>query len=160
MWSLKRLALNGTKLNREKAFYETIKFKYIQNLALDLNRKDQLFEKGTDAAGDVIGRYSPTTEILSEGKTFSFQGENKRKIAGEPLMLYDTGDFFTSFSAQATKDGLIIKADSILPDGRDLTKQYGKEILGLNKESKAKFAQEAKKPFVREIKKQFLKGVK
>lgn len=105
--------------------------KEVQDLIIELNRTEQLFKRGINADGEVIGYYSQATMFLSNG----------RKKAGSPYNFYDTGNFFDSFGVKQTSNGdLEIMADTIKIDNDgnsiDLIKKYGEEILGLFEESK------------------------
>jgi len=60
--------------------------KDLQKYILDLIRIEQLFERGEDSDGDILGYYSEYTEML-----------NPEKIAGTPYTLKDTGAFYDSF---------------------------------------------------------------
>jgi len=86
---------------------------------LDLNRKDQLFEKGENREGRVIGYYKPLTEILSGGK----------KKAGDPFTFYDTGSLYSKFQLNY-KNGTLdfFSTDSKVPL---LEKKYG-NLFGTN----------------------------
>ena len=74
---------------------------------------------GTDYDGNVIGYYSPVTEIMSGGK----------KIAGKPYNLKDTGYFYNSFNIKVFKNYIVIDADG-LKDNVDWSDPSGK-VLGL-----------------------------
>ena len=103
--------------------------KDIQAFILSKNRIDQL-TKGLNANNEIIGTYSPATDIMSEGGTFVWEGVRYEKIAGEPYNFVDTGDFFGSFKVLVYDDGFAIFADDN-KDGEKLTQKFGKNILGL-----------------------------
>lgn len=97
----------------------------IEEQILDLNRDTQLFDKGINAEGQVIGLYSLATEKLSGGT----------KKAGTPYTLKDTGQFYESFKIYLEKMEFYIAANPI--KGNDnLFEKYGENILGLTQESK------------------------
>jgi hypothetical protein len=160
MKQLYTLANNAAKLSDQKIFLTIVSDKYVQSFIIDLNRKDQLFKEGVDADNKLIGVYSAATEVLSAGQTFEFSGETKTKEAGQPIFLYDTGRFFKSFKVRKEQDGIYIEANAITIDGTDLTKEYGKQILGLSNETKPKLAEEILVQFVQEARKSLFKGVK
>ena len=74
---------------------------------------------GTDINGNVIGYYSPTTEILSGGE----------KKAGKPYNLKDTGYFYDSFKIDVFKNYIVIDADG-LKDNVDWS-DPSEKVLGL-----------------------------
>ena len=74
---------------------------------------------GTDIDGNVIGYYSPVTEILSGGE----------KQAGKPYNLKDTGYFYDSFKIDVFSDYIVIDADG-LKDNVDWS-DPSEKVLGL-----------------------------
>lgn len=112
---------------------------------LDLVRQNQLFEKGVDEDGDIIGVYSEFTEII-----------NPEKIAGTPYTLFDTGAFYNSMFIVILKDSFVIDADPIKVDEdgntTDLFRKYGEGIVGLTKESKTLLSEEFKRRSIIEYK--------
>ena len=74
---------------------------------------------GTDIDGNVIGYYSPVTEILSGGE----------KQAGKPYNLKDTGYFYDSFKIHVFSDYIVIDADG-LKDNVDWS-DPSEKVLGL-----------------------------
>lgn len=100
---------------------------------LDLNRIDQIFTRGEGLDGDIIGFYSPITESLTQGESFTYKGNTKTKKTGEPYFLVDTGKMFNSFSIIVDKQSFTIVAMTV-KDGEDLEKKWT-EFVGLNDES-------------------------
>lgn len=95
---------------------------------LDLNREDQLFNKGIDTDGLLLGKYSNT-----------FQGNTRGypKNAGDPFNFYATGSLFSNFSllSQGNENKVVISnSDSKVSL---LTNQYG-NFIGLTEENKYK----------------------
>jgi hypothetical protein len=107
-----------------------------QQFVLDLIRIHQLFEKGIDETGDVIGYYSWTTENMY----------NPEKVEGTPYTLKDTGAFYRSMEATLGDLELTIDADPLKTDktGKrtNLFEKYGEGIIGLADESKEKLREE------------------
>lgn len=95
---------------------------------LDLIRQDQLFEKGIDSDGDIIGYYSEFTEMM-----------NPEKRAGEPYTLKDTGAFYASMMIYIYENYIEIDADpeKTNADGEteNLFYKYGENIIGLTDEN-------------------------
>lgn len=107
---------------------------------LFLNRKEQIFDKGLNLEGDILGAYSLTTESLSAGQSYTFEGESKTKKVGEPFFLFDSGELFDSFQVKVDLEGVQIDAYTIKEDGKDLESLYGC-FVGLNNESKSKLVE-------------------
>lgn len=143
---------NVKNLTSDKIIIQVIQDKNIQTFILDLNRIGQLFDKGETANEEYLGNYSITTERLNKGL-----GNNK--TTSDHITLKDKGDFYKSFFVRIYKDGFTIVANSIKDDGKDLTKIYGKEILGLSDYSQYELYKKIKPMVVSIIEKQILKGV-
>ena len=82
-----------------------------------LNTDEQLFNQGVDSLNDPLPEYSETSVTL--------YGKPRGRIK-----LYDEGDFYNSFKIRATRNSIIIEADTEKED-TDLAEVYGIEILGL-----------------------------
>lgn len=157
--ALKNLAKRTKSLNQKILFRFVFSQTEVQDLVLDLNRIEQLFKKGIDSTGDIIGQYSATTEQLSRGQSYSFGGGSgtKRKVSGEPIFLLDEGDFYRSFKVKVLADGFVIQADALKDDGTDLTESFGKDILGITNESRKEIVKEIL-PMVLEKTRETLRG--
>lgn len=94
-----------------------------ENVILDLNFQNQLYEKGEDASGKKLPLpYSPFTI-------------NEKKLKSQPIdriTLYDTGDFHRSSKLIVNTKGFTI--DSTDWKRNKLVKEWGK-IFGLNKDN-------------------------
>ena len=131
----------GLKLRQYAMLYNRVLWVGIFNNAtfrtwvLDLVREDQLFDKGIDEDGDVIGYYSEFTEAI-----------NPEKVAGTHYTLKDTGEFFESFYLTIYPDYFEINANPIKvnEDGEteNLFYKYTEAIMGLTSESKDKLGRE------------------
>lgn len=111
-------------LDINKVLFVVYKDKLVQLEILDLNRKDQLFDQGINADNQVIGLYTPGTELLSGGK----------KKAGTHFTFFDTGVFFNTFKLIPLKTGFRIEADG-QKDDDNLFDKYGENIVGLTQEN-------------------------
>lgn len=129
---LRRLANNAIALNADNLLRQIFLDKNFQKFIIDLNRREQLF-LGINSLGIKLDSYSPVTEELNKGKTFTFQGESKKKIAGEPIIVFDTGEVYDSFTLEAGVGSITIDADTI-KDGDDLLKTIDANLLGLTDE--------------------------
>ena len=116
---------------RNRIFVQFLRGKEVQNFIIDLNREDQLFEKGINSLGELVGRYSLTTEALS--------GPLSDKKAGDPYNFKDTGEFFRSFTVIVSNKGFRIRANTDKPEGEEVV--GSPEIIGLTNESLEKLAE-------------------
>ena len=119
MSKLKRLFQNSLKLDLDEIVFEIYQDKEVQEFILDLNRKDQLFERGIDSLGKELDGYSPNTETrlnADRANLFRYKGSVKKKIAGEPAFLFDEGEFYESFKLVVKKGFAVIEASY---SGRD-----------------------------------------
>lgn len=143
-WTLIKLGEKHKQLNIVNILFEILQEKNTQEFILDLNRKDQLFDKGINSEGQTLesigGGYSPVTEIINQNKVFSYKGSSKKKIAGESPFLFDTEDFYKSFKVFVTKSEIRIDADPN-KDGINLFFEWGEEIVGLTEGSIDKLRQ-------------------
>ncbi len=102
---------------------------------LDLIREDQLFKKGIDSDGDIIGYYSEWTEMM-----------NPDKVAGTPYTLKDTGEFYESMIIYIYDNYIEIDADPIKTNAEgereNLFFKYGENIIGLTDENMEKVAKD------------------
>lgn len=90
----------------------------IQEWIIDLNREEQLFEKGIDSKGSLLKPYTSYTIALKKQK-----GEVYNRTT-----LLDTGDFYEGFYLTA-KNGFIEVSSSDDKTGK-LKSKYGKNIFG------------------------------
>jgi len=106
----------------------------------DLN-KNQIFFDSIQSDGKKITKigletvdsfYSKTTELLNKGKSFRYKGISKKKIEGKEYHLKDTGEFFNSFKVKTDKDNFKIISNK---QNIDMQKNFGKNLIGLTKES-------------------------
>ncbi len=99
----------------------------VQTFILDLNRRDQLFNKGIDSKNRALGVYTPFTI-------------NSKQERGVPLpsdfhiTLFDTGEFYSTFVIIPGKDFFEIDANPIRED-TNLFDDFGEDIIGLNDEN-------------------------
>lgn len=117
---------------------------------LDMIRQDQLFKKGIDGDGDIIGYYSAFTESI-----------NPTKREGTPYTLFDTGDFYRSMYIYAYKnyievDANPIKVDEVTGETENLFWKYGENIIALTEENMEVLRQQIKERYTNEIRKLLL----
>ncbi len=116
----------------------------IQNLILNLIKEEQLFKKGVNEDGVVIGQYSPVTQMI-----------NPEKIAGEHYTLKDTGAFYNSLIINVLDDLFEIDGDPIkvneFGERTNLFEKYGEGIIGLTEESKEVLYKEVRSRYIDEL---------
>lgn len=93
---------------------------------ISLNQK-QLFNRGVNVEGEVIGRYSFLTQVISKGK----------KKQGAHYTLFDTGGFYRGMFIEVQKDKIIF--DSKDYKSQMLQDVLGNNIFGLTKESRQQY---------------------
>lgn len=125
MKALTNLALKVKSLSINDMVDELGEHPEFIDLIIELNTKNQLYDKGVDSLGDRIGSYSPKTKAIKDAN-----GQ-----ISDHVTLNDTGKFYESFKVyiNSQKD-FVISADTI-KDTDDLIFKYGKDILGLNEDS-------------------------
>ncbi len=115
------------KLDIDKILRRFVSNKAVQNFILDLNRKEQLFNKGVDSKNRTLGIYS----------NFTIEDKKSRGVpvpSDFHITLFDTGEFYSTFVVIPAKDFFTIDADPLRGD-TDLFKEFGEDILGLTDES-------------------------
>jgi hypothetical protein len=142
----------GVMVNRAKMispeyiFRRVMSDKDLQKYILDLIRIEQLFERGEDSDGDILGYYSEYTEML-----------NPEKIAGTPYTLKDTGAFYDSFLIYIYKNYFEIDADPIKTDENgqetNLFYEFSENIIGLNEQNLDKTRDEIREKYRIELRK-------
>jgi hypothetical protein len=137
------------QLDADKMAYQLTRTGNFQDLVVELNTKDQLYNKGEDSKGerlsDIGGDYSPVTMQIAED---NFRPKKSKK----DINLYDTGDFYNSFRVTPFVGGFDIDADPI-KDDTNLFSEWGVDIVGLNEQNLDKIRQEYAKYFQEEISK-------
>jgi len=111
---------------------------------LNLIRQEQLFKKGIDGDGDIIGTYSQMTESI-----------NPLKKEGSPYTLFDTGEFYKSFILYIYRDAIEVDANPIKLNRKgekeNLFFKYGENIVALTPKNLGLLRQEFKRRFQNEI---------
>lgn len=126
---------NAKLLKDAEAWIEAITPQLQRTIIRDWIQEDQLYRKGIDENGDIIGFYSRMTEILSRG----------RKREGTPFTLFDTGEFYRSMFVTALADSIIIDGNSTKMEDQNW---WGDEILGLTDENFEKLVLEVKEKYI------------
>lgn len=132
---------NVLNADEDKLFVTVIGKEKVKDLIVKLNTVEQLFKQGVNYKGNSLGVYSELTEEINEGRTFSVEGESRKKIAGETYILFEDGDFYNSVRVRVYKDYFTVESVHRLDDGREIADKF-KNILGLTTESKNELGKE------------------
>ena len=116
------LLRNGRTLSDVVAWYEVMDSKSMKDLIIKLVTRDQLFDRGIDSEGNVIGYYSYMTEIISGGE----------KQLGDHYTLLDSGDMFDSLFVAIFVNEFVIIGDTAKIESQDW---YTDKILKLTDEN-------------------------
>ena len=95
---------------------------------LDLNREDQIFKKGIDIDGQLLGKYRNNLR----GNTRGYPKE-----AGDPFNFFDTGALFSGFNLLSEGNKNKITIENTDSKAKLLATKYG-EFVGLTEENKRK----------------------
>ena len=145
---LERVKRFNSDLTEGKIFQEVIKEN--ENVIIDMNAENQLFEKGVNALGVSISSYRPYSDKTVEIK----------KMKGQPfdrVTLRDTGDFHSAFFVRVSRENFSI--DSTDWKTKKLVKKYGDQkgdIFGLTDENLTELITEYVAPEVLEIAKNMI----
>jgi hypothetical protein len=149
--SLKKIIENTLNLDYQQIAVEVYYNDSIYEFIIKLNTTGQLTQ-GLNSDGEIIGTYTINTDIMSEGGSFTFDGQSFEKIAGQPYNFVDTGYFLKSFDVGIYPDGFTIIADDAKED-ENLTDKFGKNILGLTNESLNELVKKMLPVFIAETRK-------
>jgi len=117
--AMKKVSKNGPEIAAQI-------IKENDNIVIDLNTDDQLFDKGITADGQKIADSDPYTPFTVAIK----------RIKGQPtdrVTTRDTEDFHGSFFA--TKVGASVVVNARDPKTKDLVERYGPQLFGLTNEN-------------------------
>lgn len=144
MKALTNLALRVKSLSVNDLVDELGEHPEFIDLIIELNTKNQLYDRGINSKGESIGDYSLYTKAIKD---------NNGQIT-DHVTLNDTGAFYESFKVYVnSQKDFVISADTI-KDTSDLIVDWGKEILGLTEESLNILRESAKEiliPYVKNI---------
>ena len=127
MEALEILLRNVINLDPNEVMNEFISQGVVEKFILDLE-KERLFTFGEDSRGKTLGQYSESTK-------------QRKRVKGLPsghITLFETGEFYDSFTLTLTGDGFILNANAKKSE-TNLFERYGNDILGLSDEDFEKF---------------------
>jgi len=125
--AIRQLTDRVAKLDEGIILNRFVELPIVQKFILDLNRVDQLFNKGVDSKNRALGVYTP----------FTINSKNERGVpvpSDFHITLFDTGQFYSTFVIIPGKDFFEIDANPIREDA-NLFEDFGEDILGLNDEN-------------------------
>jgi len=125
--AIRKLTDRVAKLDEGIILNRFVELPIVQKFILDLNRVDQLFNKGIDSKNRALGVYTP----------FTINSKNERGVpvpSDFHITLFDTGQFYSTFVIIPGKDFFEIDANPIREDS-NLFEDFGEDILGLNDEN-------------------------
>lgn len=128
------------------AWFDVMDNREMKDFILNLVKKDQLFEKGVDSDGNVIGYYSYMTEIISRGV----------KQEGDHYTLYGIGDLQRSLYVAVFLNEFVVIGDVKKIENQ---KWFSDKILGLTDENISKIREKAKIGYVEYFKRTLFKSV-
>lgn len=134
------------RLDQDKMVKKSLDDKSLQREVLRMNTEDQLYNEGVDSKGKSLGEYSKAT-ILG---TKNFEGKIQKGQRYDHITLNDTGAFYNSFKFKNEAKDFVISADTS-KQGTDLTKQFGKDILGLTDENTKGIIPDVKKSLLSQL---------
>lgn len=143
MRALESLANRVKSLNVTDLIHELSEHKDFTDFIIELNTKNQLYDKGVNSLNVSIGDYSPKTKGIKQE-----QGQPYDRVT-----LNDTGAFYESFITFFNGKDIVISAN-VIKDTSDLITDWGKEILGLNEDSLTLLREKAKSillPYIKKI---------
>ncbi len=132
MEALFQLISNVKTLDEGTIFQQVFDQQKYRDFIVSRNTWGQLFEKGEDVYGKVLGYYKPATEAIKKGR----KRDGTPFSAGQHFTLRDSGKFYESFVVRSYRGYLEIDADPLKADGTNLFQQFGENILGLTEQSK------------------------
>jgi len=124
MRTLESLANRVKGLNINDMIHELSENTEFMDYIIELNTKNQLYDKGVNSLNVSIGDYSPKTKSIKQEQGQPF----------DRVTLNDTGAFYESFITYFNGKDIVISAN-VIKDTSDLISDWGKEILGLNEDS-------------------------
>lgn len=119
----------------------------IEQDIMDLNREDQLYDKGINAEGASLGEYSAATIY----GTSNFEGKIQKGQRYDHITLKDTGELYASEKFVFTASGFKLTMNTSI-HGEDLSRQFG-NIVGLTQQNTNVVYGWVKAPFINEIRK-------
>lgn len=126
---IRNIILYFVDININEVAYKITQDRKTKELIIELNTRKQLFDKGVDADGKRLSS-------IGGGYTdFTIMIKRESNLPEDRVTLFQTGDFYSSFRIKPYRGGFTIEANTI-KDGEDLQDRYGRNILGLNEESR------------------------
>ena len=132
MADILQVAERLSKMNRtdiERVLIRILDMSSTQKFIINLNTRVQLFRQGENSLGvklsDVGGEYTTSTKLTKKKK-----GQPTNRVT-----LYDTGDFYDSFTVEPTASADFIIDSDPMKGSYDLFSRWGEDVEGLNEEN-------------------------
>lgn len=122
---INRLLDRAENINSENAWIWSVDDNEVKAEIIHMNTNDQLYEQGIDSTGKSLGQYAPMTVVY------------KRSVGEryDHVTLFDTGEFYRSWSVRVTANGFTIDANDVVSGSKALFDVYGENVLGLTDEN-------------------------
>jgi len=140
--AIRNLFSNVKKLDSDKLLKKVLSNTSLEQDIIDLNREDQLYERGVTVDGLSLGEYSPAT---IHG-TSNFKGKIEKGQRYDHITLNDTGATYESEKFVNNNDGFLLTINTNL-HGIDLEEKFGK-IVGLDEKNKSVVREWIKDPLL------------
>lgn len=130
---LRRVAVAISSITLDQIMLELSKDREVTDLIVELNTREQLYNKGVDSTG---------SNLEDIGGFYSFQTVIIKKEKGQPtdrVTLRDTGKFYDSWRVFLDSNHDFEISNDPIKDGVNILDRWGKNVLGLTDESQAKF---------------------
>lgn len=118
-------------LNKDSVFVVVFNTPQVKNMVIEMNTRDQLYQKGVDSKGTPLEAIGGSYSDL----TIQIKSEKGQRV--DHVTLNDTGDFYRSWVVTVQAGRINITANTI-KDVDDLQSRWGGDILGLTEESREK----------------------
>lgn len=116
------VALKGRE---SRVFRRVLNNQEVRDLVKWLNTQEQLFKKGIDSDGMVLGAYSPFTVEIKKSKNQRF----------DHITLHDEGDFYASWRVLVLNNRIDITVDDSSKYDEPLLSVWGEKVVGLTEDS-------------------------
>lgn len=114
--AFRKLCKNMKRIKGDKLIHGSLKNSSIQQDIMDLNREDQLYDKGIDADGRSLGEYSSKT----------IEEKKKKGQRYDHITLSDTFEFYKSWMFKNKSDSFVFSAET--KKGGEANADFGKII--------------------------------
>ena len=144
--------MSVVKLDENAILRQILSSTELQEEIIYLNTIDQLFEKGEDKLGRTLesvgGGYSP----------YTIQAKIEKGQPTDRVTLKDTGAFYESFKVVSADRYLEIIANPIKDGGKDINREWGGHVIGLQPQNLGKVIEYVKEKYIATIKRTYIQA--